>query len=77
MLTSLSPGFREDTGSLSIFVVSEEPDLSVEEVMAHLVEEVIIGGMAWDGCVWAGMGECNSYPELVVPTSVTAVCVEG
>lgn len=77
MLISLSPGFREDTGSLSIFVASEEPDLSVEEVMAHLVEEVIIGGMAWDGCVWAEMGECNSYPELVVPTSVTAVCVEG
>lgn len=63
MLISLSPGFGEDTGSLSIFAVSEEPDIDVEEVMAHVVEEVIIGDELWDGCVGARTRGCDSCPE--------------
>lgn len=45
--------------------------------MSPTVEEVTIEDVALDGCVWARTGECDSCPELVAPTGVTAVFVEG
>lgn len=76
VLVSLSPGIREDTDSVSILVVSEEPDVDMKAAVSIMAEEVTIGDVALDGPESAGTEECDSSPELVVLTLFTAVILE-
>lgn len=62
---------------VSILVVSEKLDLDVETIVFPMVVVVLIGNMALDGPESDETKERDSCSELVVPTLVTTVFLEG
>lgn len=77
MLVSLSLGVREEVVSVSILVVLEDLGIDLEIVVSSMVEVVTFGDVTLDGSGSAETVECDSNAELVVPTLVTAVFMEG